>query len=120
MSEPGRRQDKLPCPGKLRGETAYHDGPQRNAMNDVGTLRAQYRKQLDEIAHNHQRTETAPFAFNRNDGNAIGPEPLAILPHPGRNGDLIPTVLCGLRHGQKVRDKKPVFGDEIKNFRHVG
>src|SRR5208282_5351143 len=106
MSQSCRRQDKNPCPAKPCGKTANHNGPQRNAMNDIGAFGSYNFEQLNEIAQDRHRAETAAFALHRNHGKSFGLQPFAVLAHARCDGDLISTLPRRLRHRQEMRYKE--------------
>src|SRR4029077_13342739 len=77
-------------------------------------------ERLKKIAQAAPWTETAAPALDRNHGKSFGLEPLAVGAHARRHNDLQAAIPCRLRHRQEMRDKEPVFGDEVKDFGHGG
>ena len=78
-------------------------------------------QRLNKIAHAPQRAETSPLALeSRSTRKSFGLEPLAVGAHARRHDDLKSAFPRRLRHRQEMRNKKPVFGDEVKDFGHDG
>src|SRR5580693_6484520 len=87
-------------------------------MHDIGARFANDFHRLKKIAQAAQWTETAALALDRNHRKTFGLEPLAVLAHARRDRDLQAAIPRRLRHRQEMRDKEPVFGDEVKDFGH--
>src|SRR5580700_7057467 len=105
---------------ELRRHTADHDWTQRDAMHDIGALATRDFVRLNEIAQTPQQAGASALALDCNHGKSFGLESLALLADPRRDHHFesaIPRYLC---HGQKMRDKEPVFGDEVKDLGHDG
>ena len=118
MPQPGRRHHQRSLASELCRKAADHHRPQRDAVHDIGALFAHDLQRLKKIAQAAQQAETAAPALDRNHGKSFGLEPLAVLAHARRDGDLQAAIPRRLRHRQEMRDKEPVFGDEVKDFGH--
>src|SRR3984893_11358413 len=118
MPQPRRRHHQRPRASELCREAADHYRAQRDAVHDIGALGAHDLQRLKEIAQAAQRTKATAPALDRDHGKSFGPEPLAVLAHARRHRDLQAAIPRRLRHRQEMRDKEPVFGDEVKDFGH--
>ena len=105
---------------ELSGDAADDDRPERDALNDVRTFGAHDFDGACQIAYAVEHAETPALGLERNDAQAFGFEPRAVLADARRHGDVKARLARRARHRQKMRDEEPVFGDKKKQLGHRG
>ena len=120
MTEPGRHEDERRVGSELGDDTTNNDRPERDALNDVRSFGAQDFDGARQIAYAVEPPRRPALCLERNDAQAFGFEPRAVLADARRHGNIKARLARRARHRQKMRDEEPVFGDKNKPRGHRG
>ena len=87
-------------------------------MHDVSTFGANDPPRLGEFSQQSHQAEAAALHLDGNHAKPFGVKPFTLTPNPRRDDDLKSALSRGSCHRQKVRNKEPVFGNDVEKLRH--